>query len=180
MRSFTTAAFKMTKRVRLFLSHTPSIPKLLITNLQISFTVHGDVQGVNFRYVQLRTRHHHRGEVHLLKPNVFFLSSVGKRSFTQKKATSYGLTGFVKNTPRGKVSHLCSPSLSPPQSPPPLLLHPFHSSTHASFYFFLIWATNRSKAKPKAPTSPCRNCSRISTVARRRRMWLRWRRVRWR
>ncbi len=144
----------MTKRVRLFLSHTPSIPKLLITNLQISFTVHGDVQGVNFRYVQLRTRHHHRGEVHLLKPNVFFLSSVGKRSFTQKKATSYGLTGFVKNTPRGKVSHLCSPSLSPPQSPPPYFCILFIHPLTLLFIFFLFGQQIGPRRSPRPRRVP--------------------------
>ncbi|MCJ1362774.1 hypothetical protein MMC16_001880 [Acarospora aff. strigata] len=40
---------------------------------RISFLVHGDVQGVNFR------------------------------SFTEKKASSYGLTGWVANTSNGKV-----------------------------------------------------------------------------
>ncbi|KAL8760844.1 MAG: hypothetical protein Q9184_002979 [Pyrenodesmia sp. 2 TL-2023] len=40
---------------------------------RIQYTVHGDVQGVNFR------------------------------SFTQSKASSYGLTGWVKNTSGGQV-----------------------------------------------------------------------------
>ncbi|KAL8771859.1 MAG: hypothetical protein Q9209_002797 [Squamulea sp. 1 TL-2023] len=40
---------------------------------RIKYTVHGDVQGVNFR------------------------------SFTQSKASSYGLTGWVKNTSSGQV-----------------------------------------------------------------------------
>ncbi|KAI9873341.1 MAG: hypothetical protein M1830_000515 [Pleopsidium flavum] len=40
---------------------------------RISFRVHGEVQGVNFR------------------------------SFTEKKASSYGLTGWVTNTSNGKV-----------------------------------------------------------------------------
>ncbi|KIV95675.1 hypothetical protein PV10_03299 [Exophiala mesophila] len=40
---------------------------------RVSFTVHGTVQGVCFR------------------------------DFTRKKATSYGLTGFVRNTSDGKV-----------------------------------------------------------------------------
>ncbi|KAI1611595.1 acylphosphatase [Exophiala viscosa] len=41
---------------------------------RIAFTVHGRVQGVGFR------------------------------DFTQRKATSYGLTGFVKNTSDDKVA----------------------------------------------------------------------------
>ncbi|EXJ95333.1 acylphosphatase [Capronia coronata CBS 617.96] len=41
---------------------------------RIAFTVHGTVQGVGFR------------------------------DFVQRKATSYGLTGYVKNTPNGKVA----------------------------------------------------------------------------
>lgn len=53
MRSFATALDTMLKR--------------------ITFTVHGEVQGVNFR------------------------------SFTQMKASGYGLTGFVSNTAGGKV-----------------------------------------------------------------------------
>ncbi|RDW69288.1 acylphosphatase [Coleophoma cylindrospora] len=40
---------------------------------RISFLVHGDVQGVSFRY------------------------------FTQKKAQEYNLTGWVRNTPNSKV-----------------------------------------------------------------------------
>ncbi|KAA6413394.1 MAG: acylphosphatase [Lasallia pustulata] len=40
---------------------------------RISFLVHGEVQGVNYR------------------------------SFAQKKASSYGLTGWVSNTSNGKV-----------------------------------------------------------------------------
>ncbi|KAI4247451.1 MAG: hypothetical protein L6R40_001399 [Gallowayella cf. fulva] len=40
---------------------------------RIKYTVHGEVQGVNFR------------------------------SFTQSKASSYGLTGWVKNTSGGQV-----------------------------------------------------------------------------
>ncbi|KAI4288710.1 MAG: hypothetical protein L6R35_002031 [Caloplaca aegaea] len=40
---------------------------------RIQYTVHGEVQGVNFR------------------------------SFTQSKASSYGLTGWVKNVSGGKV-----------------------------------------------------------------------------
>lgn len=40
---------------------------------RISFRVHGEVQGVGFRY------------------------------FTRKKATSYGLTGWVRNVPNNKV-----------------------------------------------------------------------------
>jgi len=172
----------MTKRVRLFLFHTPSIPKLLITNLQISFTVHGDVQGVNFRYVQLQTRHHHKGEVHLLKAQCVFFLFGGEKIIHAEKSHILRPYGVCEEYFWGQGKSPMSPSLSPPQPPPPppLLLHPFHSSTHASCSFFFIWATNRSKAKPKAPTSPCRNCSRISTVARRRRMWLRWRRARWR
>ncbi|TAQ83747.1 hypothetical protein B7494_g7928 [Chlorociboria aeruginascens] len=40
---------------------------------RISFTIHGEVQGVSFRY------------------------------FTQKKATSYGVTGWIQNTSTGEV-----------------------------------------------------------------------------
>ncbi|KAL3427198.1 acylphosphatase [Phlyctema vagabunda] len=40
---------------------------------RISFLVHGDVQGVSYRY------------------------------FTQKKAQEYGVTGWVRNTPNSKV-----------------------------------------------------------------------------
>jgi len=40
---------------------------------RISFRVHGEVQGVSYRY------------------------------FTQKKANEYGLTGWVRNAPQGKV-----------------------------------------------------------------------------
>ncbi|KAK0112617.1 hypothetical protein ONS95_014360 [Cadophora gregata] len=40
---------------------------------RLSFRVHGDVQGVGFRY------------------------------FTRKKATSYGVTGWVRNTANNKV-----------------------------------------------------------------------------
>ncbi|KAH7309259.1 Acylphosphatase-like domain-containing protein [Rhexocercosporidium sp. MPI-PUGE-AT-0058] len=40
---------------------------------RLSFRVHGDVQGVGFRY------------------------------FTRKKASSYGLTGWVRNTPDNQV-----------------------------------------------------------------------------
>ncbi|KAI9810848.1 MAG: hypothetical protein M1827_006055 [Pycnora praestabilis] len=44
-----------------------------MSSKRIAFKVHGEVQGVNFR------------------------------SFTQKKANSYGLTGYVSNTSNGKV-----------------------------------------------------------------------------
>src|SRR5271155_5525776 len=57
---------------------------------RIFFKVHGTVQGVNFRFViplsTARTR-----------------CSDNDRSFTQSKAQSYGLTGFVENKPNGKV-----------------------------------------------------------------------------
>ncbi len=170
----------MTKRVRLFLFHTPSIPKLLITNLQISFTVHGDVQGVNFRYVQLQTRHHHKGEVHLLKAQCGFSLFRGEKIIHAEKSHILRPYGVCEEYSWGQGKSPMSPSLSPPQTPPFFTSASF-SFIHSRFFlFFSYWATNRSKAKPKAPTSPCRNCSRISTVARRRRMWLRWRRVRWR
>ncbi len=109
----------MTKRVRLFLFHTPSIPKLLITNLQISFTVHGDVQGVNFRYVQLQTRHHHKGEVHLLKAQCVFFLFGGEKIIHAEKSHILRPYGVCEEYFWGQGKSPMSPSLSPPQPPPP-------------------------------------------------------------
>jgi acylphosphatase len=57
---------------------------------RIFFKVHGTVQGVNFRFVSP-----FNGK------NIRY--SDNDRSFTQSKAQSYGLTGFVENKPNGKV-----------------------------------------------------------------------------
>jgi acylphosphatase len=57
---------------------------------RIFFRVHGTVQGVNFRFE---------------KPiSTTWQNTDVDRSFTQSKAQSYGLTGFVENTPNNKVS----------------------------------------------------------------------------
>ncbi len=140
MRSFTTAAFKMTKRVRLFLFHTPSIPKLLITNLQISFTVHGDVQGVNFRYVQLQTRHHHKGEVHLLKAQCVFFLFGGEKIIHAEKSHILRPYGVCEEYFWGQGKSPMSPSLSPPQ--PPLTSASF-SFIHSRFLFFFFYLGNK-------------------------------------
>lgn len=58
---------------------------------RIAFKVHGTVQGVNFRYGHATHERRMVKDVNDL------------RSFTQRQAESYGLTGWVKNTNDDKV-----------------------------------------------------------------------------
>lgn len=67
---------------------------------RITFTVHGKVQGVCFRWVLWTTSTEEISDCALC------------RDFAQKKANSYGITGFVKNTPDGKVVS-CATSIRP-------------------------------------------------------------------
>ncbi|KAL8934187.1 MAG: hypothetical protein Q9211_005362 [Gyalolechia sp. 1 TL-2023] len=70
MRRFTTTAIEMSKRIK--------------------YTVHGNVQGVNFRYTRSRTEQ--LGD-QLTKTS----------SFTKSKASTYGLTGWVRNNANDQV-----------------------------------------------------------------------------
>ncbi|KAG4416738.1 hypothetical protein IFR04_010140 [Cadophora malorum] len=57
---------------------------------RLSFRVHGNVQG--------------KSRISVLSPNQFKKkSNLQFRYYTRKKATSYGVTGWVRNTPNNKV-----------------------------------------------------------------------------
>lgn len=46
---------------------------------------------------------HDRTDIHSSRSRLKYSTGVNFRSFTQKKASSYGLTGYVRNTDNGRV-----------------------------------------------------------------------------